>query len=200
MHSSFVCVISSTLYVPLLRIFCATRLTLAGHCNANFHLSLCPYFEHHADRCQHQHWPTWRGGGPIRGCRIDRLLAWFSQRFASPRAIQLHLTNSCNKSESVTSEQPTSPISAPQAFIDRLRSLISDALAIDFSTEADFLACNSFSALLEASLHSEACWIALRDNGDLSSLLRKLLLEEPKEGIRHVVAKTIKGVCTVLPA
>ena len=87
----------------------------------------------------------------------------------------------------------------PLALLKRLQSLIPEALSVFNSSEADFLAVNCFAALLKASLCSDSFWKHLKDSNVCSTLLRRLLLDEPKWQTRVRVAEWIKSVCRSLP-
>ena len=86
------------------------------------------------------------------------------------------------------------------ALLKRLQSMISEALSVSSSSEADFLAINSFAALLKASLCSDSFWKYLKDSDVCSTLLRRLLLDEPKWQTRVRVAECVKSVCRSLNA
>ena len=61
------------------------------------------------------------------------------------------------------------------------------------------LACNCFATLLEASLYCGNVWNYLKTAGQCASLLRKLLLESPREEDRKKVADRLRGLCAVIP-
>lgn len=83
----------------------------------------------------------------------------------------------------------------PLALLKRLLSMISEALTVLNSSEADFLAINSFAALLKASLCSDTFWKHLKDADVCSELLQRLLLDEPKWQTRVRVAEWVKSIC-----
>lgn len=80
----------------------------------------------------------------------------------------------------------------PLALMDRLGSLITDALIVVDYPEADMLACNAFAALLKTSLLSDPLWNHFKCGVMSSKLLRRLLLDEPNTHIRSQVAIWIK--------
>lgn len=88
----------------------------------------------------------------------------------------------------------------PLALLKRLQSMIPEALSVINSSEADFLAASCFAALLKASLCSDTFWQHLKDANVCSTLLRRLLLDEPKWQIRVRVAEWVKCICRSLSA
>lgn len=58
---------------------------------------------------------------------------------------------------------------------------------------------NSFSAILEAALHSGEVWASFKDHTEFTTLLRELLLEDFRHEVRQGVADAIRGVCGTLP-
>lgn len=86
----------------------------------------------------------------------------------------------------------------PLALLKRLQVMIPEALSVFNSPEADFLAINCFAALLKASLCSDTFWKHLRDADACSTLLRRLLLDEPKWQTRVRVAEWVKSICRSL--
>lgn len=57
------------------------------------------------------------------------------------------------------------------------------------------LTCGSVGCILEASLHSEVFFKAFREANQFRTILRKVLLCEPKRVIRIGIAKSIKSIC-----
>lgn len=86
----------------------------------------------------------------------------------------------------------------PLALLKRLHSMILEALSVFNSSEADFLAINCFAALLKASLCSDTFCKYFKDADVCSTLLRRLLLEEPKWHTRIRVAEWVKSICRSL--
>ncbi|KAL9131097.1 MAG: hypothetical protein Q9217_000859 [Psora testacea] len=83
----------------------------------------------------------------------------------------------------------------PEFLIDRCISLISEASTVSANVEADKLVFGSFSVILEASLLSPECWSVFKNTGMVPWLLKRLLLEQPKDSNRQVTAKTIRNIC-----
>ena len=65
----------------------------------------------------------------------------------------------------------------------------------NMSSEARKLVSGSFSAFLEASIHSQGFRESLVEAEVLPSLLQRLLLEESHVGSRHGTATIIQGIC-----
>lgn len=58
---------------------------------------------------------------------------------------------------------------------------------------------NSFSAILEAALHSGKIWTYFKDHTGFTTLLSELLLQDFRHEIRQGVADAIRVVCGTLP-
>ena len=78
--------------------------------------------------------------------------------------------------------------------------MIPEALSVINSSEADLLAINCFAAILKASSCSDVFWNNLKDADVCSTLLRQLLLDEPKWQTRVRVAEWVKTICRSLSA
>lgn len=102
--------------------------------------------------------------------------------------------------EPMPTEAGLSVFPNPLALLKRLQSMIPEALSVFNSPEADFLAINCFAALLKASLCSGTFWKYLKDADACSTLLRRLLLDEPKWQTRVRVAEWVKSICRSLSA
>lgn len=100
--------------------------------------------------------------------------------------------------EPVPAEAGFSMFPNPLALLKRLHSMILEALSVFNSSEADFLAINCFAALLKASLCSDTFCKYFKDADVCSTLLRRLLLEEPKWHTRIRVAEWVKSICRSL--
>ncbi|KAG8531482.1 uncharacterized protein KY384_003111 [Bacidia gigantensis] len=106
-------------------------------------------------------------------------------------------------SDSKENQMPDTPshregdISLPNvsAFVDRCLTLLGKASAIPNSVEADRLAYGMLNILLEASLISHDCWLALQGSGKLGWIVQTLLLEERRSSSRQIIAKAIINVC-----
>ena len=83
----------------------------------------------------------------------------------------------------------------PSALVDRLLSLIAEALVVTNSLEAETLPCRCFAAILEASMYSESLWNHFKNADKSSAVLRRLLLEETREEIRKKVGRSITDIC-----
>lgn len=84
-----------------------------------------------------------------------------------------------------------------RGFVNRLLSLITAAQNIDKDPSSENLISGPFAVLLEVSLHSDKVWSAFKETGDLQSLLRRTLLQEPHQKIREGIAKAIESICTI---
>ena len=97
--------------------------------------------------------------------------------------------------DGVIVEESTPILQESGPLINRCISLISEASMFSNSTEADKLVYGTFSVILESSLLSSECWSTFKATGMAPWLLKKLLLQQPKESNRQVTAKTIKNIC-----
>lgn len=57
------------------------------------------------------------------------------------------------------------------------------------------LICNSFSVLVEASVHDRCFWNAIKQHIQLDRLLISLLLDEQRQGVRKQISETIMIAC-----
>lgn len=102
-------------------------------------------------------------------------------------------------------KEPVSPetsalyFSDAAAFVERLRGLIATTKSQLTTTDSVRLVRNSFSAILEAALHSGKVWASFKEHTGFTTLLRELLLEDLRQEIRQGVADAIRGVCGTLP-
>lgn len=58
--------------------------------------------------------------------------------------------------------------------------------------------CNSFAAILEASLQCEDVWESFRSGRQCSSLFRSLLMAHPLLDVRQGIADSVRGICCTL--
>ncbi len=65
--------------------------------------------------------------------------------------------------------------------------------------ESEALACDSFSALLEASMHSAAVWTIFTGRPDAALVIQQLLLDDLRLSLRDKVKQTLSSFCKVLP-
>jgi ubiquitin carboxyl-terminal hydrolase 34 len=56
-------------------------------------------------------------------------------------------------------------------------------------------ACDCYSLIVEASLHSRKIWVAFIGHANVTSLHETLLLEEARQGLREQIATKISSVC-----
>ena len=82
----------------------------------------------------------------------------------------------------------------PSALINRLNSLIMDALTMFHSEDAGSLVCSCFPVLLQVSLLSEVIWAYFKDRVFCSVLLQRCLLDESRSKVRGQIAESIRGV------
>lgn len=61
---------------------------------------------------------------------------------------------------------------------------------------AQKLICNSFSVLIEASVHDRSFWNATKQHVQLDRLLISLLLDQSRQGVRKEIAETIMIICS----
>ena len=83
--------------------------------------------------------------------------------------------------------------------MERLLGLIATTNSQTTTTDSVRLVQNSFSAILEAALHSRKIWAFFKDHTGSTTLLSELLLEDFRHEIRQGVADAILGVCGTLP-
>lgn len=83
--------------------------------------------------------------------------------------------------------------------MERLRGLIATTKSQTTTTDSVRLVRNSFSAVLEAALHSGKVWASFKDHTGFTAILRELLLEDLRHEIRQGLADAIRGVCGTLP-
>ncbi|KAI9826367.1 MAG: hypothetical protein M1832_000284 [Thelocarpon impressellum] len=67
-------------------------------------------------------------------------------------------------------------------------------------SESESLACNSFCALLDASMHSATFWSAFTGRPDATNVIQQLLLDDLRVALREKVGQIIGSFCKVLPA
>lgn len=85
--------------------------------------------------------------------------------------------------------------------VERLVALLlvaNEAPLLGLPLAAD-LTCRCFATILEASLHSNIVWTSFKNRPDVSGLMRSLLLDNPRPGVRKGVADAVTGVCGPLP-
>jgi ubiquitin carboxyl-terminal hydrolase 34 len=76
---------------------------------------------------------------------------------------------------------------------------LQDAKGIQSSQNSVHLTWRSFEAILEASIHNPELWGHFASHLASNTLLRELLLEDPRPLIRKSVAKHIMSKCTFSP-
>ena len=83
----------------------------------------------------------------------------------------------------------------PLKLLKRLQAMIPEAPSMYPSSEADILTIDCFAALLKASLCSDSFWKHFKEADVCSTLLRRLLLDEPRWQTRFRVAEWVKTLC-----
>ncbi|KAI9843704.1 MAG: hypothetical protein M1837_006172 [Sclerophora amabilis] len=87
------------------------------------------------------------------------------------------------------------------ALLDRLFAVV--RLTRPASTwaleDATALACNAFSTILEASLHSSKLWEIFISKEDVSGLIQQLVLDDVRSNLRARIADVITSFCKGLP-
>lgn len=86
-------------------------------------------------------------------------------------------------------------LSEQASLVGRLLSLFDVADHTEDLSLVMSLTCGSVGCMLEASLHSKVFFKAFRDANRFQTILRKVLLSEPKRVIRIGIAKSIKSIC-----
>jgi ubiquitin carboxyl-terminal hydrolase 34 len=54
---------------------------------------------------------------------------------------------------------------------------------------------NAFAVLIEASMHDWRVWDVLKQDSQVEDLISRLLLDEPRQGLRKEVADTVSKLC-----
>lgn len=86
----------------------------------------------------------------------------------------------------------------PSALLDRLQTMINESLAVDENVDADVLASASLAAILKISLHVDGFWEEFKNANVCSTLLRRLVLDEPNAQLRCRAADYIRSICNDL--
>ena len=105
----------------------------------------------------------------------------------------INVNQNCLEPKSIPDGQ--SLFTKPSILLNRLQSMLTEALPVEESTDADVLASTSFAAILKISLHVEAFWHDFKDANVCSTLLRRLALECPRLHLRRRTAEYIKAIC-----
>lgn len=101
--------------------------------------------------------------------------------------------------DSHSTTEPVLPTSVTSHLNDGLLQRLLQVLRESQAAEATRLTSKSFEALMEVSLHSKTFWTLFSSHLQNSSLLKKLLVHEPRAAIRKSVAKQISNKCSFTP-
>ncbi|KAL9032013.1 MAG: hypothetical protein Q9196_000026 [Gyalolechia fulgens] len=86
-------------------------------------------------------------------------------------------------------------LSEQASLVERLLLLINITEHTEDLSLVLSLTCGSLGCILEASLHSDVFFKAFQDANQFQTILRKVLLCEPRRVIRGGIAKSIKSIC-----
>jgi hypothetical protein len=65
--------------------------------------------------------------------------------------------------------------------------------------ESITLACDTFSCLLHASLHSRIIWMGFSHHKETPILIQHLLLDDPRERLRDTIGTIVSSFCRISP-
>ncbi|PGH23651.1 hypothetical protein AJ80_02257 [Polytolypa hystricis UAMH7299] len=103
----------------------------------------------------------------------------------------------------VTPDNSQPCFSDPTTIATQLLNLISLGWRITTAhiseTAQQKLISNAFAALVEASMHDNRVWAAVKESTQVQTLISSLLLEETRPGVRKGVAEIISTVCGISP-
>jgi hypothetical protein len=85
------------------------------------------------------------------------------------------------------------------ALLDRLLQLLYTAKATDAVQNSVPLVVSIFEAILEACFHSLRFWSAFKSHSNTPQLVRELLLDEPRTGLRKSIMKHLSNKCCYTP-
>ncbi|KAL8944646.1 MAG: hypothetical protein Q9216_000343 [Gyalolechia sp. 2 TL-2023] len=97
--------------------------------------------------------------------------------------------------EAMRTDASSKLLSEQTSLVEQLLCLINVAEHTEDLSLVLSLTCGSLGCILEASLHSDVFFKAFQNTNQYQTILRKVLLCEPRRAIRLGIAKSIKSIC-----